>query len=132
MGLFIVLLLCQLITLEDLQEYWNEILNLKYGTLTRMQYFACTWLSSFVIGIVGSVFLANVVLKTGSTRGIGYYLAYGILYLIITFVQISAFCRRMNDAGLSKWYTLVFLIPGIGNIVAILIALTPTGFGDSY
>ena len=121
-----------MITLEDLQEYWNEILNLKYGTLTRMQYFACTWLSTFVIAIVGGVFVGNVILKTGSTRGIEYYLAYGSLYLIITLVQISAFCRRMNDAGLSKWYTLVFLIPGIGNIVAILIALMPTGFGSHY
>ena len=132
MGLFFILFLCQLITLEDLAEYWNEIFNLKYGQLTRMQYFACTWLSSFVIAILAMVILGNVGLSVGGTRGITYYLAYGFVYLIVTFVQISAFCRRMNDAGLSKWYTLVFLVPGIGNLLAILIALMPTGFGNQY
>ena len=133
MAIFLLLLICQLITLDDLQTFWEEILNLKYGTLTRLQYFGCTWMASFVLGILGSVIIANAsgMTLTGS-RGLGYYLAYGFVYIVITFVQISAFCRRMNDAGLSKWYTLVFLIPGIGNIVAILIALMPTGFGDSY
>ncbi|MBO4650764.1 MAG: DUF805 domain-containing protein [Clostridiales bacterium] len=133
MLLFFLFMLCQLITLEDLAEYWQEMLNIKNGTLTRCQYFACTWLSSIVISIFGSVFLANIGLKyNGLSGNLEYWLAYGTLYLIITFIQLSAFMRRMNDADLSRWYALVFLIPGIGNIVAVLIALMPTGFGSPY
>ena len=132
MALFFIMALAGLVTLEDLQFYLTDMFNLRDGTLSRTEYFACTWLVSFVIGTIAAVFIAFVDTKTGSSRGVGHYIADGLAYLTMTVVQISAFMRRMNDAGLTKWYTLVFLLPGVGNILAILIALMPTGFGDPY
>lgn len=132
MALFFIMALAGLVTLEDLQFYLTDMFNLRDGTLSRTEYFACTWLVSFVIATIAAVFISFVDTKTGSSRGVGHYIAYGLAYLTMTAVQISAFMRRMNDAGLTKWYTLVFLLPGVGNILAILIALMPTGFGDPY
>ena len=131
MILFIILMASGLITLEDRADFWGDILNIRDGVLSRMQYFGCTWISSFAIGFIGSIFLTIIGVNSGP-RGIGYFLAYGILYLILTVMQLSAFFRRMNDACLSKWYALVFLLPVVGNFLAFIIALMPSGFGDPY
>ena len=132
MGIFLLMAIAGMVTLEDLQDYMTDILNIKEGTLTRTQYFACTWLITFVLAILGSVFLGIVGFDITGAKTFGYYIAYALLYLVITVVQISAFMRRMNDACLTKWYTLVFLVPGIGNILAFIIAMMPTGFGSPY
>ena len=133
MLLFLLLMLTGLVSFEDLGEFWSDILNIKYGTLGRWVYFGCTWVSTFVITAVYFFFIINMILRNNvSTESFEYFLAYGSLYLIITLVQLSGFLRRMNDAQLSHWYALVFLIPGIGNIIAFLIALLPSDFGSPY
>ncbi len=133
MLLFLLLMLTGLVSFEDLGEFWNDILNIKYGTLGRWAYFGCTWVSTFVISAVSTFIISNMILRNDvSTKSFEYFLAYGILYLIITAVQLSGFLRRMNDAQLSHWYALVFLIPGIGNIIAFVIALLPADFGSPY
>lgn len=133
MVLFILLFVCGVVTFEDLGEFWGEILNIKYGTLQRLNYFACTWVSTTAIAFVGNLFLTNLIIRDNvSTKSFEYLFPYGILYLIITIVQLSAFLRRMNDAKLSHWYALVFLIPVIGNVVGFIIALMPSDFGSAY
>ena len=134
MFIFILLLICHLVTIEDFFEYWSEMLLLKDGCLGRWQYLACTWVSTFVIALFGIIILERNGLKYDGIKFISLesVLGYGFLYLIITFIQLSAFFRRMNDAMLSHWYALVFLIPGIGNIIAFIIAMLPSGFGDPY
>ena len=133
MILYIILFISGLVTFDDLADYWSGILNIKYGTLERLQYFACTWLSTFVISTIGSTFLSSYVYRGDiSPKSFEFLIGYGSLYLIITAVQLSAFFRRLNDARLSHWYALVFLIPGIGNIIAFVIALLPPDFGSPY
>lgn len=133
MLLLILLFVCGLVTFDDMLEFWDGIFNVKYGQLRRMQYFGCTWASTIIIAFLGSIFLSRIILAdNAATKGFEFYLAYGILYLIITLVELSAFLRRMNDAKLSHWYALVFLIPGIGNIVGFIIALMPSDFGSPY
>lgn len=133
MVLFILLFVCGVVTFEDLGEFWGDILNVKYGTLQRLNYFACTWVSTAAIAFVGNLFLSNLIINDNiSTKSFEYLFPYSILYLIITIVQLSAFLRRMNDAKLSHWFALVFLIPVIGNAIGFIIALLPSDFGSPY
>lgn len=132
MILFLILLVSQLITIEDLGDFWGNILNIQQGTLSRWEYFGCTWISIWAVSFIGSIFLANIGMSFSSTRTLEYYLAYGFLYVFITFIHLSGFLRRCNDACLSKWYALVFLVPGIGHILAFIVALMPSGFGSPY
>ena len=132
MIICILLLASQIITLDDLSQFWDEIINIKDGTLTRTQYFGCMFIYSYAISIVSVFILSFAGVKLNGTRNLTYFLLYGLVYLIVTFIQISAFCRRMNDAGLTKWYTLVFLVPVIGNLLAFIIAMMPSGFGSPY
>ena len=132
MGIFLLMAMCGCITLEDLQDYLNDMLNVKEVTLGRMNYFVCTWLVSVCLAALSVIVVGIAGVNLSGPKTLGYYVALLCIWAPITLVQISAFMRRMNDAMLTKWFTLVFLVPGIGNILAFLIAMMPTGFGDPY
>lgn len=116
---------------DDLSQFYQEFFNVKYGLLTRGQYVCCVsiWTGVLVIITIAVSFWAGFTLKgflSTWTGPIFFYFFYAI-------VCASAFMRRMNDACLSRWFTLVFLIPGIGGVVAfIMAAFIPSDYGSPY
>ena len=58
----------------------------------------------------------------------GYWLGYtgGAISLLTFFPWLSLLIRRFNDAGISRWWALLGLIPFIGQIIAMLMACKDT------
>ena len=118
----------------DLQQFIGEFFRLKDGELTRKQFYAG---QIVVLGILLLIVMLGVFIfflknpafshmSSETTRNV----AIGIVWVTATPVQISAFLRRMNDASMTKWLGLIFVLPIIGNVIATALgAIFPSNYG---
>ena len=129
---------------DDLKEYYTDMFNLRHGQLTRIPFFAGSVISTAAIllpsiFILPFVFHVKQVFPVDSTTSLldpstylhldpAWYVVLGIILLI----NLSGFLRRLNDINLSKWFGLLYLIPGLGFVLSLLVGLLPTGFGDQF
>jgi len=83
-------------------------------TAGRLDYF-CTWLGMwlFVIGVFMVI--------AGNT--ISQFMP--ILIIILSIINIANVCRRLNDIGKSRIFTLLLFIPIVGLIFFIYLLATP-------
>ena len=83
-------------------------------TAGRLDYF-CTWLGMwlFVIGVFMVI--------AGNT--ISQFMP--ILIIILSIINIANVCRRLNDIGKSRMFTLLLFIPIVGLIFFIYLLATP-------
>lgn len=50
-----------------------------------------------------------------------------LIYSLITFLPLlSMSCRRLRDAGLSLWWFLILLVPGIGMLFLLILLAFPS------
>ena len=136
------------IDVDDFIEFGADMFNWKTGSIQRWPFYICsacytalTITVSMVIMLLGlKANMAmpgeswmeilnpmNIMQLTGAAR-----ICWFITLAIVTFINLSAFVRRLNDIGLTKWIGLVYVLPVAGFVLAWIIAILPTGYGDQY
>jgi uncharacterized membrane protein YhaH (DUF805 family) len=49
-------------------------------------------------------------------------------FLLVMWMTVALFLKRLRDTGSSPWWLLVLLVPGIGNLMLIAYAIIPQDF----
>jgi len=83
-------------------------------TAGRLDYF-CTWMGMWIF-VIGTFMIV-----TDNT--IGQFMP--ILIIILSIINIANVCRRLNDIGKSRLFTLLLFIPVVGLIFFIYLLATP-------
>jgi uncharacterized membrane protein YhaH (DUF805 family) len=103
------------------------------GRATRSEYWlfaAATNLLLLLVVLVLQALQPN--LRTTETAGqmsTGTLLFLGVvclIYLALILPSVSLGVRRLHDAGLSGWLSLIVLLPVIGPLILIILALLPS------
>ena len=89
------------------------------------------WLS-YVAMLVASIGLTGVVLLLMAVAGVSGGLIATVLYSIVGLgllvPGIAIGVRRLRDAGLSPWFMLVVLVPGLGALALLVMFCLPTKY----
>ncbi len=136
------------IDVEDFVEFGADMFNWKYGQIQRWPFYICSVVySAVVLGASTLIMLLafkaqsalpgesvleilnpmNIMKLNGPAR-----IFWFITLAIVTFINLSAFIRRLNDIRLSKWFGLVYAIPVAGFVLAWIVSILPTGYGDNF
>ncbi|MBO4474959.1 MAG: DUF805 domain-containing protein [Clostridiales bacterium] len=136
------------IDVDDFVEFGTDMFNWKTGQLQRWPFYICsacytavTITISMVIMLVGLKAKAampgesffeimnpmNIMKLNGPAR-----ICWLITLAIVTFINLSAFVRRLNDICLTKWIALVYTLPVAGFVLAWIISILPSGYGEQY
>jgi uncharacterized membrane protein YhaH (DUF805 family) len=109
-----------------------------HGRASRAEYWlmALVWilLYSLYLGVVYLLFFSNIT---------QYYIGYGnqiailiyISILLLLLILVSNFglkIRRLHDIGMSGWYYLLGLLPIIGYIITLVVALWPSTKANEF
>jgi uncharacterized membrane protein YhaH (DUF805 family) len=90
------------------------------GRARRAEYW---WFVLFEIGVVFAAFLVDVTLS--SSGGYEFPVVMAIAALALLGPAISVAIRRVHDIGVTGWVVLVVLIPYLGGLVMLVLALIP-------
>ncbi len=84
-------------------------------------------LGIFILNFVVSLLFGNL---RGGSGGFFWLLGW-LISIVLALATIAVGCRRMHDTGKSGWYQLLFLIPCVGWVIAIVLLTQPGTSGDN-
>jgi uncharacterized membrane protein YhaH (DUF805 family) len=114
---------------DAVQRYFR-----KYATFTgrasRSEYWWVV-LFNFVVGLVLellALLLGSVTSPDGQEPGWGFYpvaIVLLLFFLVSIVPGLALLVRRLHDINLAGWFALLILIPSIGGIVLLIMAILP-------
>lgn len=116
-------------------QYYVRVIGEKYagfqGRATRKEYwsFVLFYIIFFILAMVAGLLIDAAAgnLKGGHNDQPIATGAFVIIYALGMFLpSLAVFVRRLHDVGLSGWLTLVGMIPYVGGIFSLVIALIPS------
>ncbi|MDO5580224.1 MAG: DUF805 domain-containing protein [Planctomycetia bacterium] len=120
-----------------IQALTNQYLDFR-GRSTRTQYWTFSIFCSLLFFLLFIPILVYVNLRTGKDPRSAYSLLFVLYSLIVICVSLAALipcisiqARRLHDIGLSGWFTLLNLLPFLGNIALFIINVLPGTSGTN-
>ena len=94
------------------------------GLAKRQEYWA-VMIIAFAFAFVGSVMLQTFALLNAESA------VFALILLVVGFIalvwlQLATAARRCRDAAISPWWAVLFIIPYINFVVAIVFGVLPT------
>jgi uncharacterized membrane protein YhaH (DUF805 family) len=110
--------------INDYKMFWKNAFDLR-GRASRAQY----WNTQVAIALVIlflMIVLVGIYSAFASIGGAAFsYLLYGYA-LAILIPQLTLQVRRIRDTGISLWWLLLVLIPGVGPFAILIILCLPS------
>lgn len=109
------------------------------GRASRLEYWSFYLVHTLVAIVVAGVGMLGVFAGMRDAHG----LPAGTLLAVVSGIVLVAFClgtlvpvaavsiRRLHDRGLSAWFALSGLVPGIGGLVLLVLFCLPGEVGDN-
>ena len=94
------------------------------GRIGRLQYLALSTLLPFAIVVAGFL-LAAVAASIAGDLGLILIPLYVVGYILVVWMSLAAGVRRLHDLGHSGWWLLLFLVPLVSLVLALLLYLWP-------
>ncbi|MFC5929238.1 DUF805 domain-containing protein [Cryobacterium melibiosiphilum] len=100
------------------------------GRATRREFW---WWTAFLTALVSAVVVVQLLVLGDGTRGAASQAATLVTELLFALLALgllvpsqAVLVRRLHDANLSGWYALLGLIPLLGGLMLLALALLPT------
>lgn len=105
------------------KEYWSFLL------FRGIFIFSLMMLFGIVVGVAATAQTTQPTDEDAASGAI--YLLYYLCALPFLAPQLSVASRRFHDVGMSGWFTLLTLVPALGGLFMLVIALIPTQDGSN-
>ena len=116
--------------IEDYKQYFRNMTTMN-ASATRAQYwwpqvinYLVLLIYSMLTGVVGYVNISpegEIVRVTWS----GVTILFVLLAMLVWVANFTVRARRLHDRDLSNWWILLYVLPGVGNLIMLIILVLP-------